>query len=117
MSAFRFAETYLLNNLLILFYLKLIKEQLFHRQQKLDILPVGMAYFTVVCEEPFAFGCFFGENVALESMFALDLTCSGQSESFLCTRICLHFWHFFLSEYIYIYNKTTSSLKLLLLFR
>jgi hypothetical protein len=90
----------MLNGLLILFfYFKLIKEQLFHCKQKLDILPVSGAYHSVVGEKPFTLGSLFGENVAFESMFALDLPCTGQSESFLCTRVCLHFWHFSLSVY------------------
>ena len=35
-----------------------------------------------------------GENVTFESMFSLDLSCSGKSESFFGTGISLNLWHF-----------------------
>jgi len=34
------------------------------------------------------------QNVTVESVMTLDLTCTGESESLLCTGIRLNFWHF-----------------------
>jgi hypothetical protein len=36
----------------------------------------------------------FGQNVAVESVLALYLAGSGESETLLRTRIGLYFWHF-----------------------
>ena len=38
-----------------------------------------------------------GQNVTVVSMTSFDLTCSGENETLLCTRISLNFWHFLLS--------------------
>ena len=39
--------------------------------------------------------CLLCKNVAVVSVMSLDLTCSGETESLLCTGVSLYFWHFF----------------------
>ena len=34
------------------------------------------------------------QNVTVVSVMSFNLTCSGELESLLCTRVCLNFWHF-----------------------
>ena len=38
-----------------------------------------------------------GQNVTVVSVMSFDLTCSGENETLLCTRISLYFWHFLLN--------------------
>jgi len=43
----------------------------------------------------FSFFCFFCQNMAFVSMFSLDLSRTRYRKSFLCSGVCLHFWHYF----------------------
>ena len=45
-------------------------------------------------EVAFLFFGLFGQDVALVGVFTLDLSGSGEGESFLCTGVCFHFRHF-----------------------
>lgn len=69
----------------------------------LYIVLVTLFNLTVISKISLTFGGLFGQNVAFEGMFALDLTCTGQRKSLLCARICLHFWHFVVFK---IYKRT-----------
>ncbi len=40
---------------------------------------------------------FLCQDVAVVSVMSLDLTCTGETKSLLCTGICLLFWHFFIN--------------------
>jgi len=40
-----------------------------------------------------AFGGFFGQDVTLKCMLALDFATSSDGESLLCTGFCFHFRH------------------------
>lgn len=57
-------------------------------------LNVGSLHDGGVVEHAFALLRLFGEDVAVVSVFALDLSCSGKSESLFCTGISLYLGHF-----------------------
>ena len=40
--------------------------------------------------------CFLSQDVTVVSVMSLNLTCSGEAETLLCSGICLYFWHFFM---------------------
>jgi hypothetical protein len=86
-------------------YVALNVTTLFHCEQQLNIFKVCFVNQTSIGKISLTLGCFFGQDVAFKCMFTLDLSCSGQRKSFLCTRIRLHFWHFSLSNIL----KTISS--------
>src|SRR5664280_678578 len=67
---------------------------LFHCEQQLNVFKICFVNQTSICKISLTFGSFFCQDVAFKCMFPLDLSCSGQRKSLLCTRIRLHFWHF-----------------------
>ena len=50
-------------------------------------------------------GFFLCENVALVSVFSLDLSCSGHLESLLSAGVGFHLWH----DFYYLNSKLISS--------
>ena len=46
-----------------------------------------------MCQIAFLLGGFLGKDVAFESVFSLNLTCTGESEALLRSRNGFHFRH------------------------
>ncbi len=65
---------------------------LFH-QQVLDLGLVGLRNRARIAEVALLFRRLFGQDVTVISVFALDLTCAGESKTLLCSGISFHFWH------------------------
>ena len=63
------------------------------QQHTLHIAHIGRVNQCCVRESALLFGCFFGEDVAFESVLPLDFTCSGQRKALLCTGVGFHFRH------------------------
>jgi hypothetical protein len=91
-------------------------KQLFAGQQQFDVFKVSLVNLTRVCKISLTFGCFFCQDVALKCMFTLDLSCSGQRESLLCTRIRFHFWHFSIKIYLKNYFLFFGEKETIILF-
>ena len=51
----------------------------------LDVLFIRGIHQATVGQVAFLFGGFFGQDMALISVFALDLTCTGEFEPFFCS--------------------------------
>ena len=65
---------------------------LFH-QQVLDLGLVGLRNRARIAEVALLFRRLFGQDVTVISVFALDLTCAGESKTLLCSGIGFHFRH------------------------
>ncbi len=63
-------------------------------EELLDIRFVSVSYSAGVGQIALLLLGLFGENVALEGMFSLDLSCSGKGEPLFGTGISLNLWHF-----------------------
>jgi len=79
------------------FRFKIIKEtgmfDLLHCKHKLHIAFVRFVNESEVSQIPFSFCRFFGQDVTLKSVFALNLAASGDGKPLFCTGISFHFWH------------------------
>ena len=62
-------------------------------QQALDFGFISRRNDTRIAEITFLFFSLFGQDVTVISVFALNLTCAGESKTLLCSGICFHFWH------------------------
>ena len=63
-------------------------------QQVFDFGFVGRRNGTRIAEVAFLFRRLFGQDVTVISVLTLDLTCAGESKTFLCSGVCFHFRHF-----------------------
>ena len=66
-----------------------------------------------MCQIAFLLGGFLGKDVAFESVFSLNLTCTGESEALLRSRDGFHFRHNCFLLYIHNFlptGKTSPSL-------
>ena len=62
-------------------------------QQALDFGFISRRNDTRIAEITLLFFSLFGQDVTMISVFALNLTCAGESKTLLCSGICFHFWH------------------------
>ncbi len=68
---------------------------LLHGQKFAHLTAVGLLKNSKLVEVTFTLLCLLGQNVAVVSVFTLDFTRSGKSESFFRTGVRLDFWHVF----------------------
>ncbi len=64
-------------------------------KQVAHLLEVAAVDDCLMHQITFLFLCLLSQNVTVVSVMSLDLTCSGETESLLCTGVSLYFWHFF----------------------
>ena len=64
-------------------------------QQVANLLHVGLVNDRVALQIALLLLGLLRQDVAVVSVMSLNLTCSGEGKSFLCTGVCLYFWHFF----------------------
>lgn len=67
---------------------------LLQTEKSFNVTFVNLADSAEVGEVAFLLLGFLSENVALVSVFSLDLSCSGKSKALFSTGISLNFWHF-----------------------
>ena len=67
-------------------------DELFH-QQILDLCLIGSGNGARIAQVTLLFSRFFGQDVTVISVFALDLSCAGERKTLLCSGISFHFWH------------------------
>ena len=79
-------------------------------QQVTNLLHVASVNDCVVNQITLLLLCFLCENVAVVSVMSLDLTCTGETESLLCTGVCLYFWHCFKIFIIIVYNAVATHI-------
>ena len=68
---------------------------LVHIEQRTNLLCVGTVHKCCVVEVAFTLFRLLREDVAVISVFSLNLTSTGQSETLLGGTIGLYLWHFF----------------------
>lgn len=66
---------------------------LLHCEKLANSLDIGALHDCGVVQHTFALFALLGENVAVVSVFSLDFSCSGESESLLTAGISLYLWH------------------------
>lgn len=69
-------------------------ERLAEIEKRLHLAHVGAVYKCGVVEVSLALSALLCQNVAVVSVFSLDLSCAGECETLLRRAVGLYLWHF-----------------------
>jgi len=83
-----------------------MKKGLFHAQQTLYKMKIGIADHTIEAHITLTLGCFFGEDVSFESFLESDLTATGDLEALLGAGVGFYLWH-----YITVFSYSLLALR------